>query len=94
MARLYVFILLIFTIFSDFFLRILAYCCLYCCASLCPAYQDGGEGHLGSLVEPGSSTGWWTVKWDGSESINSYRVGNDGKHDLKVSGGPGGRAEL
>ena len=53
------------------------------------SFQDGGEGHIGSLVES-SSPGWWLVVWDGKGMKNSYRVGKDGKHDLRqVSAGRG-----
>lgn len=51
--------------------------------------QDGGEGHVGTVVEigkPGSSTSpdkTVVVQWD-SGSRTNYRVGYQGAYDLRV----------
>ena len=51
--------------------------------------QDGGEGHVGTVVEIGGQSGSTApdktvvVRWDSGVKAN-YRVGYDGKDDLRV----------
>lgn len=51
--------------------------------------QDGGEGHVGTIVEIGqdgsssSPARTAVVQWD-SGSRTNYRCGYDGKHDLRL----------
>ena len=49
--------------------------------------QDGGEGHVGTVVEVGESAneggGAVVVQWDCGERCK-YRCGLDGKYDLRV----------
>lgn len=51
--------------------------------------QDGGEGHVGTVVEVGgegdqaSSGGVVLVQWDNGNRYN-YRCGIEGKHDLRI----------
>ena len=44
--------------------------------------QDGGKRCLGHILQFDQTTGWATVRWN-SGKTNKYRVGVDGKHDLK-----------
>ena len=50
--------------------------------------QDGGEGHVGTVVEVGepASDGGRpvAVQWDCGEKSPSYRCGLEGKYDLRV----------
>ena len=44
--------------------------------------QDGnGEGTV--ITDDGN--GWWEVQWDFDGSSNMYRVGNQGKYDLRTA---------
>jgi len=54
--------------------------------------QDGGEGHVGTVVDrPAGSR--VTVQWD-SGTRASYRCGENGKYDLRVlDSGPTGKKE-
>ena len=47
--------------------------------------QDGGEGHVGTVVEVGKSfnDGAVVVQWDCGERCK-YRCGLEGKYDLRV----------
>ena len=49
--------------------------------------QDGGEGHVGTVVEVGQPSNEGTesvvVQWDCGERCK-YRCGQDGKYDLRV----------
>ena len=53
--------------------------------------QDGGKGHIGTVVRPRGMTGGRVafsgtvfVRWDSGKMAN-YRTGNDeGCHDLKI----------
>jgi len=45
--------------------------------------QDGGPGKKGRVTR-GVVDGWVKIKWDAGGE-NSYRYGNDGKYDIKVS---------
>ena len=49
--------------------------------------QDGGEGHVGTVVEVGEISGSRgravVVQWDCGER-SKYRCGVDGKYDLRV----------
>ena len=46
--------------------------------------QDGGEGHVGTVVEVGQSGGSVVVvQWD-CGNRNRYRCGKEGKYDLKI----------
>ena len=47
-----------------------------------PGNQDGGEGELGELVALDTDYGWCSVRWEASGDSNSYRIGQDGMHDL------------
>ena len=56
--------------------------------------QDGGEGHVGTVVEVGEPVsdegGVVVVQWDYGERCK-YRCGLDGKYDLRVlDGAPAG----
>ena len=52
--------------------------------------QDGGEGHVGTVIKPFNQPDWPAVQsgtvfvqWDHGRTGN-YRVGSDGAHDLRV----------
>lgn len=45
--------------------------------------QDGGDGCLGRLMGGDDGDSWAKVKWDHTDSTNSYRIGTAGR-DLKV----------
>ena len=46
--------------------------------------QDGGEGHVGTVVEVGQGGGSVVVvQWD-CGNRNRYRCGKEGKYDLKI----------
>ncbi len=47
--------------------------------------QDGGAGSVGTVVGASSTAGWIEVKWGSSSNKNSYRMGADGKYDLKLA---------
>ena len=52
--------------------------------------QDGGEGHVGTVVEVGQGGGWVVVQWDCGNKCR-YRCGEEGKYDLRVfDSGPTG----
>ena len=57
--------------------------------------QDGGEGHVGTVVEVGQSGGWVVVQWDCVNRCR-YRCGEEGKYDLRVfdSGPTGERVSI
>ncbi len=47
--------------------------------------QDGGEGHLGTVVEVDPGQLQATVQWDACNYYRcQYRCGLDGEHDLRV----------
>ena len=45
--------------------------------------QDGGEGHVGTVVEVGQDGGSVVVQWDCGNRCR-YRCGEEGKYDLRV----------
>ena len=45
--------------------------------------QDGGEGHVGTVVEVGQGGGSVVVQWDCGNRCR-YRCGEEGKYDLRV----------
>ena len=45
--------------------------------------QDGGEGHVGTVVEVGQDGGSAVVQWDCGNRCR-YRCGEEGKYDLRV----------
>ena len=45
--------------------------------------QDGGEGHVGTVVEVGQGGGSVVVQWD-CGNRQRYRCGEEGKYDLRV----------
>ena len=52
--------------------------------------QDGGEGHVGTVVESEPSHRAVVVHWDCTERCR-YRCGHDDKYDLRVlDRGPAG----
>lgn len=53
--------------------------------------QDGGEGHVGTVVElPVTSPKTAIVQWDSKSAMN-YRAGYNDRYDLKVyDSGPAG----
>lgn len=61
--------------------------------------QDGGEGHVGTVVEVGEPLGSdgsraVVVQWDCGER-SRYRCGVDGKYDLRVlDSAPAGRTDI
>ena len=50
--------------------------------------QDGSPPGKGTVTGPHSLDGWVKVKWDHG-SADSYRIGEEGKFDLKVAGKSG-----
>lgn len=44
--------------------------------------QDGGEGSIGTLLEPGAQEGWHEVRWSVTGVRNLYRVGHAECFDL------------
>jgi len=47
-------------------------------------YQDGPAPGLGRVIGELGEDGWIRVQWDTS-STNSYRMGKEGKYDLKLA---------
>jgi len=47
--------------------------------------QDGVPPGKGVVVSELSSNGWLQVKWEGSGSVNIYRMSKDGKFDLALA---------
>ena len=45
--------------------------------------QDGGEGHVGTVVEVGQDGRSVVVQWDCGNRCR-YRCGEEGKYDLRV----------
>eukprot|EP00057_Strongylocentrotus_purpuratus_P008751 XP_011663225.1 PREDICTED: E3 ubiquitin-protein ligase MIB2 [Strongylocentrotus purpuratus] len=52
--------------------------------------EDGGEGHLGTVVKPKDQdpqepipTGWAKVRWDNG-NVSNYQVGSNGSYDLAL----------
>lgn len=45
--------------------------------------QDGGEGHVGTVVEVGQGGRSAVVQWDCGNRYG-YRCGEEGKYDLRV----------
>ena len=45
--------------------------------------QDGGEGHVGTVVEVVQNGGSVVVQWDRGNRCR-YRCGEEGKYDLRV----------
>lgn len=43
--------------------------------------QDGGPGHLGTVLKPVDEDGWVEVQWENGAS-NTYRWGNEMKYDI------------
>ncbi|XP_077984801.1 E3 ubiquitin-protein ligase TRIM33-like [Glandiceps talaboti] len=46
--------------------------------------QDGPQPSKGRVIEEVGENGWIKVKWD-TGKLNSYRMGKEGKYDLKVA---------
>ncbi|XP_062386938.1 soluble scavenger receptor cysteine-rich domain-containing protein SSC5D-like [Sardina pilchardus] len=46
--------------------------------------QDGIPPGLGLVISPLSESGWIRVRWDNG-NVNSYRMGHEGKYDLKLA---------
>ena len=56
--------------------------------------QDGGEGHVGTVVEVGQDGGSVVVQWDCGNRCR-YRCGEERKYDLRVfDSGPTGEHVL
>lgn len=49
--------------------------------------QDGPAPGLGRVIGELGEDGWIRVQWDTS-STNSYRMGKEGKYDLKLAEAP------
>ena len=58
-------------------LLILSPCCL----------QDGPPPSEGRVIGELGEDGWVRIQWD-TGSTNSYRMGKEGKYDLKLAGPP------
>lgn len=52
-----------------------------------PFLQDGPPPGLGRVIGELGEDGWIRVQWDTS-STNSYRMGKEGKYDLKLAEPP------
>lgn len=50
---------------------------------LCSGFQDGPPPGLGRVIGELGEDGWIRVQWD-TGSTNSYRMGKEGKYDLKL----------
>lgn len=50
-------------------------------------YQDGPPPSEGRVIGELGEDGWIRVQWD-TGSTNSYRMGKEGKYDLKLAGPP------
>ena len=46
--------------------------------------QDGGAGHVGTVVDGVTEASWLRVQWTGGGQ-NNYRYGADGKYDVKLA---------
>lgn len=51
------------------------------------SFQDGPAPGLGRVIGELGEDGWIRVQWDTS-STNSYRMGKEGKYDLKLAEPP------
>lgn len=51
------------------------------------SFQDGPSPGLGRVIGELGEDGWIRVQWDTS-STNSYRMGKEGKYDLKLAEPP------
>lgn len=60
--------------------------CLACDPRAC-SVQDGPAPGLGRVIGELGEDGWIRVQWDTS-STNSYRMGKEGKYDLKLAEPP------
>ena len=49
--------------------------------------QDGPSPSMGRVIGELGNDGWIRVQWD-SGSTNSYRMGKEGKYDLKLAEPP------
>ena len=61
--------------------------CVCVCVCFCPVPQDGPPPGLGRVIGELGEDGWIRVQWDTS-STNSYRMGKEGKYDLKLAEPP------
>ena len=53
----------------------------------CLWLQDGPAPSLGTVIGELGEDGWIRVQWD-TGSTNSYRMGKEGKYDLKLADPP------
>lgn len=54
---------------------------------MCAILQDGPAPSLGRVIGELGEDGWIRVQWD-TGSTNSYRMGKEGKYDLKLAEPP------
>ncbi len=54
------------------------------CAGVFVRFQDGPTPGLGRVIGELGEDGWIRVQWD-TGSTNSYRMGKEGKYDLKLA---------
>ena len=59
------------------------------CKEHCPPCfsQDGPPPSEGRVIGELGEDGWVRIQWD-TGSTNSYRMGKEGKYDLKLAGPP------
>ena len=50
--------------------------------------QDGPPPGLGRVIGELGEDGWIRVQWENGGSTNSYRMGKEGKYDLKLAQPP------
>ena len=55
--------------------------------ALCVTHQDGPPPSEGRVIGELGKDGWVRIQWD-TGSTNSYRMGKEGKYDLKLAGPP------
>lgn len=53
----------------------------------CTVLKDGPPPSMGRVIGELGNDGWIRVQWD-SGSTNSYRMGKEGKYDLKLAEPP------
>ena len=50
-------------------------------------FKDGPYPSIGTVIGELGDDGWIRVQWD-TGSTNSYRMGKEGKYDLRLADGP------